>query len=365
MRGIVGARSGARAGGGLSHRRRVDARRPARAEPPGGRNGAVIRQRGLAGTGLPRRGLVRRARRALGRGRGGRRAARGGRDRRPFPRRRYAAVLAGEVVTAGGRLRLGPGVRLERAGDEQRRVGEARRRPSPWRGRSRSARAPVAPTASRASRSSTCSRVIVAPNPELRPEVGTGGDGALVASGGWARPRSARSRRSTTTSWSTRRRRSSGSRRRTTAAPRCAGSRWRSRLAPLRTRRLSGRPPTRTPRPRCCSAARTSVLRRPTAEAAPPALRARLGLGAGRRAHVESQWISRQWLDLGNERSIPPSLTVGAGASVRMLRAAGLPPPRDSEPPRRPDRRGRLRQPPPRTHGPRDAACRRNTERNP
>ncbi len=41
-------------------------------------------------------------------------------------------------------------------------------------------------------------------------------------------------------------------------------------------------------------------------------------------AHAETQWISRQWLAFGHSAPIPDLLTFGAGASMRLWRAAGL-----------------------------------------
>jgi iron complex outermembrane receptor protein len=41
-------------------------------------------------------------------------------------------------------------------------------------------------------------------------------------------------------------------------------------------------------------------------------------------AHVESQWISGQWLGFAHAAPIPDALTFGAGASVRLSRTAGI-----------------------------------------
>lgn len=41
-------------------------------------------------------------------------------------------------------------------------------------------------------------------------------------------------------------------------------------------------------------------------------------------AHAETQWISRQWLAFGRRAEIGEAFTIGAGASVRLWRAAGL-----------------------------------------
>jgi vitamin B12 transporter len=52
-------------------------------------------------------------------------------------------------------------------------------------------------------------------------------------------------------------------------------------------------------------------------------LYARVGLGGpAADAHGELQWISRQWLAFGHESEIAEALTFGAGASVRLWRAA-------------------------------------------
>ena len=63
---------------------------------------------------------------------------------------------------------------------------------------------------------------------------------------------------------------------------------------------------------------------RPAAQAAPPALRASRGRRTGRRRPRRDQWISRQWLGFGHARPVGEALTFGAGASVRLWRAAGL-----------------------------------------
>jgi iron complex outermembrane receptor protein len=54
-------------------------------------------------------------------------------------------------------------------------------------------------------------------------------------------------------------------------------------------------------------------------------LYARVGVGGpAADAHAETQWISTQYLGFGRAAPIPEALTFGAGASVRLWRAADL-----------------------------------------
>ncbi len=243
-------------------------------------------------------------------------------------RETYALVAAGEISALGGRARFGPGVRLERAGaysGTSAKVGGSV--------------AVVGPLSLRASAGRTyrvpsfaelyLQQGIVAPNPALRPEVGLGGDGALVAEGRFG-----------------------------TAALGAFATVYRDlivyELASFRlitpqnvdkslVRGLEAELATVPFRPLAGLSGRAaytftdSQVLREKAEGPNPILGreltrkprhrlyARLGVGgAAADAHAEAQWISRQFLALGEAAEVGEALTFGAGASVRLARTAGL-----------------------------------------
>ncbi len=89
-------------------------------------------------------------------------------------------VASGEL--SGGRARIGPGVRLERTGDEagvSAKLGGAVPLGGPLSLRASAGRTYRVPSFSEL----YLEQGVVAPNPALRPEVGIGGDAALVAEG--------------------------------------------------------------------------------------------------------------------------------------------------------------------------------------
>ncbi len=174
-------------------------------------NGAVIRQRGLAGTGslaadwCGTHGAVSAAIEA-----GGERLVADGIGDHTRPT--YALVLAGELTALGGRARIGPGVRLERAGDEQglsAKLGGAVPLGGPLSLRASAGRTYRVPSFSEL----YLQQGILAPNPLLRPETGTGADGALVLDGALGTASVGAFATSTGTSSSTSRCRSAASRR--------------------------------------------------------------------------------------------------------------------------------------------------------
>jgi vitamin B12 transporter len=90
-----------------------------------------------------------------------------------------AAVASGEARAAGGRLRIGPAVRAERVGEHagvSTKLGGSVRLAGPLALRASAGRTFRAPSLSEL----YLTQGIVAPNPELRSEVGTGADAALV-----------------------------------------------------------------------------------------------------------------------------------------------------------------------------------------
>jgi iron complex outermembrane receptor protein len=286
-------------------------------------NGTPIRQRGVAGTGsvgadwCGDHGTLSASVEA-----GGERLAGDGIGDHVRPT--YALVLAGEVTSLGGRARLGPAVRLERAGDEQgvsAKLGGALPLVGPLSVRASAGRTYRVPSFSEL----YLQQGLVLPNPALRPEVGLGGDGGLVADGAFG-----------------------------TASLGAFATVYQDlivyqtvpfrRLMPMNVDRSLVRgleaevatAPWRGAAGLGAQAAYTytqsevllgkedvlalDLPRRPRHR-----LYARVSAGGpAADAHVESQWISRQWLGFGQTAPIPAALTFGAGASVRLSRAAGL-----------------------------------------
>jgi iron complex outermembrane receptor protein len=286
-------------------------------------DGAVVRQRGVAGTGAlgadwcGAHGAVQAALEA-----GAERLVAGGIGDHVRPT--YALVVAGEVTALDGRARLGPGLRLERAGDAQglsAKLGGAVPLAGPLSLRASAGRTYRVPSFSEL----YLQQGLLLPNPALRPEVGVGGDGALVLDGGLG-----------------------------TASLGAFATVYRD-LVVYQTASFRRLQPVNADR----SLVRglevevaTAPLRRAaglTAQAAYTYTDSQvllgkqgvLGLDLPRRprhrlyarasaggpaadAHLESQWISRQWLGFGHAAEIPAALTFGAGASVRLARAAGL-----------------------------------------
>jgi iron complex outermembrane receptor protein len=235
-----------------------------------------------------------------------------------------ALVLASGLTFFDGRARVGPGFRLERIGDERG-----------WSAKLGGSLALAGPLSLRASAGRTfrapsfaelyLQQGVVAPNPLLRPETGVGGDAALVADGAYG-----------------------------TASLGAFASLYQDLIVYVAVpfRRLG---PVNADR---------SLVRGVEAELASAPLRSAAGLsallaytftdsqmlrggedvlgldlprmprhrlyarlaagGAGAGAHGDVQWISQQWLAFGRHAPIDPALTFGAGAFVRLSRAAGL-----------------------------------------
>lgn len=231
-----------------------------------------------------------------------------------------AAVLAGDLVALRGRLRIGPGVRLERAGPfggVSAKLGATLELAGPVSLRAGAGRTYRVPSFAEL----YLQQGVVAPNPELRPETGAGGDAALVASG-WAgsasvggfatlyddlvvyQPASFRRFQP-----------------RNAGRSAARGLEVEGALSPLRSLAgLSGGLAytylaTETLRGREDEVGK-DLPRKPRHR-----LYGRLALGGDpAELHAELQWISRRFVDLANTVAIPASATVGAGGSVRLLR---------------------------------------------
>jgi vitamin B12 transporter len=236
----------------------------------------------------------------------------------------FAATLAAETTALSGRLRAGPGVRLERAGAHagvSAKLGGQLALAGPVSLRASAGRTYRVPSFAEL----YLQQGVVAPNPALRPEVGLGGDGALVVDGrlGTASVGAfATSYRDLVVYQAVSFRRlapvnaartivrgveveASGA-----PMPRLAGLSGGLAYTFTDSENLRG-PPTVVGR---------DVTRRPRHR-----LYARVGVGGpAADAHAELQWVSRHFLDLANRRTIPESLSLGAGGSVRLLAAPDL-----------------------------------------
>ncbi len=235
-----------------------------------------------------------------------------------------AAVLGGELVGWGGRARLGPGVRFERAGrfsGLSAKLGGTVELAGPL-----SARASVGRTYRVPSFAELyLQQGVVEPNPRLRPEVGLGGDAALVAAGRFGSASVGGFSMLYDDLVVYQAATFNGFQPYNDARSSARGLEVEAALAPIRraahlsgglaytyldSETLRGEPAVlgkdlpRKPRHRLY--ARTGVAPEPV------------------ELHVECQWISRSWLDLANRQAIPSSFTVNAGASLRLLRVPEL-----------------------------------------
>jgi iron complex outermembrane receptor protein len=285
--------------------------------------GIVVRQRGIAATGSlaaewsGSHGALEAAVEA-----GGERLVADGMGDHARPT--YALALAGELTGSGGRARLGPGVRLERAGDEagvSAKLGGSLPIAGPVSVRASAGRTYRVPSFAEL----YLQQGVVAPNPDLRPEVGVGGDGAIVAEGrygtaalgGFAtvyrdlivyQPVSFR-------------------RHAPQNAERSLVRGVEAELATVPLRRLAGLSGRLAYTFTHSEALRgkQEILGLDLPRKPRHRLYARLGAGgAGADAHAEAQWISRQWIGFGRDGEIPDALTLGAGASARLWKPAGL-----------------------------------------
>jgi iron complex outermembrane receptor protein len=236
----------------------------------------------------------------------------------------YAVVAAGEVSALGGRARVGPGIRVERTGDDagvSAKLGGALPVAGPLSVRASAGRSYRVPSFSEL----YLQQALVLPNPRLRPEIGVGGDGALVLDGviGTA----------SVGAFATVYRdliRYVGASYRQLQAVNIDRSVVRGLEAELVTapwRRAAGlmAQAAYTYTDSEVLLGRADVLGKDLPRKPRHRLYARVAAGGPRAgAHVESQWVSRQWLALGEQGPVGEALTFGAGASVRLSRAAGL-----------------------------------------
>ncbi len=232
-----------------------------------------------------------------------------------------AATLAGEVSLLGGRARLGPGVRFERTGafdGVSAKIGLSSLVAGPLSVRASVGRTYRIPSFAELH----LQQGAIAPNPDLRPETGLGGDAGVVVegrlgaftAGGFAVLYDdlvvydlASFRLFTPQNL---------------ARSAARGLELEGASKPLRgfgdlsaavsytwlvTENLRGGP----------NAVGNLLPHKPEHR-----LLARVTGRAGPvRLHADGQWVSRRWLDLANERPIPGSFTLDAGGSVRLFRA--------------------------------------------
>jgi iron complex outermembrane receptor protein len=286
-------------------------------------DGAVLRQRGVAGAGslaadwCGRNGTLAATVEA-----GGERLAGDGVGDHVRPTQ--ALVLSGELAGLDGRARIGPGVRLERAGGDRgvsAKLGGIVPVAGPLSLRASAGRTYRVPSFSEL----YLQQGILAPNPALRPEVGVGGDGALVLDA----PALTASLGAFATVYDD------------LIVYQTVSFR---RLAPVNTDRSLVRgveaelatAPLRRAAGLAVQGAYTytesqvlrgkeTVLGLDLPRKPRHRLYARIGVGGpAADAHAETQWISRQWLAFGRTAPVPQALTFGAGASVRLWRAADL-----------------------------------------
>jgi iron complex outermembrane receptor protein len=236
----------------------------------------------------------------------------------------FAAAFAGEVSLLRGRVRLGPGLRLERAGPFQgvsAKLGASALLAGPVSIRASAGRSFRVPSFGEL----YLQQGVVAPNPDLRPEIGLGGDAALVVDGrvgslslgGFAVVyddlvvyEAASFRRFMP---------------RNDARSSTRGLEGEGASAPLRgfgqlsvavaytylvTETLRGT---------------TAVLGKELPQLPRHRLLARATGGGGPISlHVDAQWISQRWVDLANTAAVPGAFTLDAGAAVRLARAPDL-----------------------------------------
>ena len=235
-----------------------------------------------------------------------------------------AATLAAELTFLDGRARIGPGVRLERTGEYEgvsAKLGLSARVAGPLSVRASFGRTYRIPSFAELH----LQQGVVAPNPDLRPELGLGGDAGLVAEGALGSLNvgafavlyddlvvyDLASFRLFTPQNLAR-----------TAA---RGIEVEGASAPLRrfgdlaaalsytwlvTETLRGGP---------------EELGKMLPQKPEHRLVARVSGRAGPvRLHADGQWVSRRWRDSRNTTAIPGAFTLDAGGSVRLARAPDL-----------------------------------------
>ncbi|HYD41282.1 MAG TPA: TonB-dependent receptor [Anaeromyxobacter sp.] len=232
-----------------------------------------------------------------------------------------AATLAGEVALLGGRARVGPGVRLERTGAYDgisAKLGLSSQLAGPVSVRASFGRTYRIPSFAELH----LQQGAIAPNPNLRPETGLGGDAGLVVEGrhgsftvgGFAVLYDDlvvydRASFRVFTPQNLARSAARGMELEGASSPMRGFGDLSAAVSYtwLMTENLRGGPnevgnvlPHR-PEHR--------LLARVTGRAGPV------------RLHADGQWVSRRWLDLANEQPIPGAFTLDAGGSVRLSRA--------------------------------------------
>jgi outer membrane cobalamin receptor len=231
-----------------------------------------------------------------------------------------AAVLAGELSAWGGRVKVAPGVRLERAGRFQgisAKLGGAAELWGPLSVRASAGRTYRVPSFAEL----YLQQGVVSPNPDLRAETGLGGDGALVLQG-WAGSLSLGAfavRYDDLIVYEAASFRRFVPRNATRSSAR--GLEVEGASAPAR--RLAGLSVAGA-----YTLLDTETLRGPAAVVGrelPQKPRHRLhgrvsGGGDPVELHADVQWLSRRWVDLTNTRSIPAAFTLDAGGAVRVWR---------------------------------------------
>jgi iron complex outermembrane receptor protein len=235
-----------------------------------------------------------------------------------------ALVLAGELGGLGGRARLGPAVRLERVGDARgvsAKLGGSLGLVGPLSLRASVGRTYRVPTFAEL----YLQQGIVAPNPDLRPETGVGGDAALVAEGrlGTASVGAFQSLYDDLVVYQA----VSFRRLAPVNADRSLVRGLEAELASAPLRRAAGLTSlvAYTFTDSQALRGRADILGLDLPRMPRHRLYGRLGLGgAPADLHGEVQYVSRQFLAFGQHAEIGPALTFGAGASVRLSGAAGL-----------------------------------------
>ncbi len=235
-----------------------------------------------------------------------------------------AATVAGEVSTRGGRLRAGPGVRVEQSGGYSgisAKLGGSITLGGPLSLRASAGRTHRVPSFAEL----FLQQGVVEPNPALRPEVGVGGDAAFVADG--------RLGTASLGAFATLYRdlvvyqAASFRRFRPENVARSVVRGIEADLVTAPLREVAG---LSTAFAYTFTSSATlrgveSVLEKDLPHKPRHRLYARLsGGGASVGAHAETQWISRQFLDFANNAPIPSALTFAAGAYLSLHRPTGL-----------------------------------------
>ena len=282
--------------------------------------GATVRQRGLEGGGDAElrwsgdAGVL--SVRAEGSGEGLQADGIGDRSRASV-----AGAIAGELPLGGGRWRLAPAVRVERTGGFDAlsgQLGAMVRVAGPVSLRANAGRSVRVPSFTEL----YLQQGLLEPNPNLRPEVGLGGDAAVVVEGDRGRVsaggfatlysdvivyQAASFRRLSPVNDARALARGAELEAATAPLPRLLGLSASAAYTLLLTETLRGP---------------DAVLGRELPRRPRHRVHGRLELGgAPAEAHAEVDWTSQQWLDLENTQPIPAALCVGLGGSIRLVQS--------------------------------------------